>query len=87
MEMLAIPVVAALLFVSLAVWLARRRAAAKQYAVVARVYERRLLAACGNDKAVMARLVNEEAKATPRAPRHVLMKQALARLEPARERF
>lgn len=87
MELLAIPAIAGLVLVVAVVLLARKRATAKQYAVVTRVYERRLLAACGGDKAVLLRLVGEQAKAAPSAPRHVLMKQVLERLQPARERY
>lgn len=87
MELLAVPLIAGLLLVVAAFLIARKRATAKQYAAVTRVYERRLLAACGGDKAVLVRLVSEQAKAAPTAPRHVLMKQVLERLQPAQERY
>lgn len=87
MELLAIPAIAGVVLVLGAFLIARKRATARQYAAVIRVYERRLLAACGGDKAAMARLVNEQAKAAPSTPRHVLMKQVLERLQPARERY
>ena len=84
MELLAIPAIAGVALVLCAFLIARKRATARQYAAVTRVYERRLLAACGGDKAALVRLVNEQAKASPSTPRHVLMKQALERLQPAR---
>lgn len=86
MELLAIPAIAGVVLVLGAFLIARKRATAKQYAAVTRVYERRLLAACGGDKAALVRLVNEQTKAAPSAPRHVLMKQVLERLQAARER-
>ena len=86
MELLAIPAIAGVVLVLVlgAFLIARKRATARQYAAVTRVYERRVLAACGGDKAAMIRLVNEQAKAVPSARRHVLMKQVLERLQLAR---